>query len=88
VPGEVPGIVFLSGGQSPQAATAHLDAMNRVGHQPWELSFAYGRALQGPALEAWDGKADNVEAAQEILYHRAMCNGAARRAEYSKQMEM
>ena len=88
VPGAVPGIVFLSGGQSPQTATAHLDAMNRLGHQPWELSFAYGRALQGPALEAWDGKAGNVEAAQEILYHRAKCNGAARRAEYSKQMEI
>jgi fructose-bisphosphate aldolase class I len=88
VPAAVPGIVFLSGGQSPQTATAHLDAINRLGHQPWELSFAYGRALQGPALEAWDGKAGNVEAAQAILYHRAKCNGAARRAEYSKQMEI
>lgn len=88
VPGAVPGILFLSGGQSPHTATTHLDAINRLGHPPWELSFAYGRALLGPALEAWHGEADNVQDAQKILYHRARCNSAARRAAYSTQMEL
>ena len=59
----VPGIVFLSGGQSDEDATAHLNAMNARGPHPWELSFSYGRALQAPALKAWGGKAENAEAA-------------------------
>lgn len=87
VPAAVPGIVFLSGGQSAELATEHLNAMNRMGHQPWELSFSYGRALQNPALETWNGKAENVPDAQQTFYHRAKCNGAARYGEYSKAME-
>ncbi len=87
VPGAVPGIVFLSGGQSAEIATAHLNAMNAMGDHPWELSFSYGRALQGPALETWHGKAANVAAAQKVFHHRAKLNGAARRGEYSQSME-
>ncbi len=88
VPSAVPGIVFLSGGQSAETATAHLNAMNAMGSHPWELSFSYGRAFQGPALEAWRGQFSNVAAAQKIFYHRAKCNGAARLGKYSKKMEM
>ncbi|MES1944142.1 fructose-bisphosphate aldolase class I [Salinisphaera sp. PC39] len=87
VPAAVPGIVFLSGGQSDEVATAHLDAMNRIGGAPWRLSFSYGRALQAPALKAWSGKPDNVPAAQEAYFKRAKCNGAATRGEYSEDME-
>ena len=87
VPAEIPGIVFLSGGQSDQEATAHLDAMNKIGRHPWELSFSYGRALQAPALEAWKGDPSNVEAGQRALYHRARLNGAARSGTYSPDME-
>ncbi len=87
VPSAVPGIVFLSGGQNDEVATAHLDAMNRKGPQPWALSFSYGRALQAPALAAWQGKDDNVEAAQQAYYKRAKCNSAATRGEYSSDME-
>lgn len=87
VPAAVPGIVFLSGGQSAEVATKHLNAMNALGEHPWELSFSYGRALQGPALETWNGKAANVAAAQKVFYHRAECNGAARLGKYSEQME-
>jgi fructose-bisphosphate aldolase class I len=87
VPAAVPGIVFLSGGQSDEDATAHLNAMNAMGPHPWELSFSYGRALQAPALKAWAGKAENVEAAQQAYYHRAKLNGAARSASYSPDME-
>lgn len=87
VPDEIPGIVFLSGGQGDEEATAHLDAMNKLGRQPWELSFSYGRALQAPAIEAWKGEASNVEAAQKALYHRAKLNGAARSGSYSPDME-
>src|SRR5699024_5930850 len=87
VPAAVPGIVFLSGGQSNELATAHLDAMNRCGPQPWTLSFSYGRALQAPALAAWQGDAENVRAAQAAYYKRAKCNGAATRGEYSVDME-
>lgn len=87
VPSAVPGIVFLSGGQSNELATAHLDAMNRQGAQPWTLSFSYGRALQAPALAAWSGEADNISAAQAAYYRRAKCNGAAARGEYSVDME-
>jgi fructose-bisphosphate aldolase class I len=87
VPAAVPGIVFLSGGQSDEDATAHLNAMNAVGPHPWELSFSYGRALQAPALKAWGGKPENVEAAQRAYYHRAKMNGAARTGMYAPEME-
>ena len=87
VPSEIPGIVFLSGGQSDEQATAHLNAMNQLGKAPWELSFSYGRALQAPALKAWKGEPSNVEAGQNALYHRARLNGAARSGSYSAEME-
>jgi fructose-bisphosphate aldolase class I len=87
VPASVPGIVFLSGGQSDEVATAHLDAMNRLGGQPWQLSFSYGRALQAPALKAWKGESSNAPAAQRAFYHRARLNGAARFGRYSEEME-
>jgi fructose-bisphosphate aldolase class I len=87
VPASVPGIVFLSGGQSDQAATAHLDAMNRLGGAPWQLSFSYGRALQAPALKAWKGEAANAPAAQRAFLHRARLNGAARTGSWTEAME-
>lgn len=87
VPAAVPGIVFLSGGQSDEDATAHLNAMNARGRHPWELSFSYGRALQAPALKAWAGDAANVEAGQRAFYHRAKMNGAARSGLYAPEME-
>ena len=87
VPAAVPGIVFLSGGQSDEDATAHLNAMNARGPHPWQLSFSYGRALQAPALKAWGGTPDGVEAAQRAYYHRAKMNGAARTGTYAPEME-
>ena len=87
VPAAVPGIVFLSGGQSDEDATAHLNAMNARGPHPWQLSFSYGRALQAPALKAWGGKPENVEAAKRAYYHRAKLNGAARTGMYAPEME-
>jgi fructose-bisphosphate aldolase, class I len=87
VPAAVPGIVFLSGGQTDEDATAHLNAMNARGPHPWQLSFSYGRALQAPALKAWLGKTENVEAAQRAYYHRAKMNGAARTGVYAPEME-
>jgi fructose-bisphosphate aldolase class I len=75
----VPGIVFLSGGQRDEDATANLDAVNRAGPQPWQLSFSYGRALQGAALEAWAGVQANVNVAQAIFARRAEVTSAARR---------
>jgi fructose-bisphosphate aldolase class I len=87
VPAAVPGIVFLSGGQSDEDATAHLNAMNAKGPHPWQLSFSYGRALQAPALKAWGGKPENVEAGQRAYYHRAKMNGAARTGMYAPEME-
>src|SRR5512132_4448547 len=87
VPAAVPGIVFLSGGQTDEDATAHLNAMNARGPHPWQLSFSYGRALQAPALTAWGGKPENVEAAQRAYYHRAKMNGAARTGVYAPEME-
>jgi fructose-bisphosphate aldolase, class I len=87
VPAAVPGIVFLSGGQSDEDATAHLNAMNARGPHPWQLSFSYGRALQAPALKAWAGKPENVEAGQRAYYHRAKMNGAARTGMYAPEME-
>jgi fructose-bisphosphate aldolase class I len=87
VPAAVPGIVFLSGGQSDEQATARLSAMNAIGPHPWQLSFSYGRALQAPALKAWRGNAENVEAAQRAYYHRAKMNSAARTGMYAPEME-
>ncbi|MFQ5417848.1 MAG: class I fructose-bisphosphate aldolase [Myxococcota bacterium] len=87
VPAEVPGIVFLSGGQSDELATAHLSAMNQLGDAPWKLSFSYGRALQAAPLRVWGGDAGNVEAAQRALLHRARCNAAACGGTYTPAME-
>ncbi len=87
VPAAVPGIVFLSGGQTDEAATEHLNAMNAIGPHPWQLSFSYGRALQAPALKAWRGDPSNVAAAQEAYLRRARLNGLARSGEYSPEME-
>ena len=82
VPAAVPGIVFLSGGQSEIEATRNLNAMNALGSFPWELSFSYGRALQASALVCWGGSGANKESAQKAFYHRARCNGAARTGSY------
>ena len=88
VPAAVPSINFLSGGQTPEEATANLNAMNALyPDAPWELSFSYGRALQEPALKAWQGKAENGDATQQALHQRALLNGAARNGEYSPAME-
>jgi fructose-bisphosphate aldolase class I len=87
VPAAVAGIVFLSGGQSNEDATAHLDAMNRRGPHPWPLSFSYGRALQASALEAWKGDPANVAAGRAAFLHRARLNGAARSGSYTPDME-
>jgi fructose-bisphosphate aldolase class I len=90
VPAAVPGIVFLSGGQSDEDATAHLDAMNRRGSaasRPWELSFSYGRALQASALSAWGGSDAQAGAGQAAYLKRARLNGAARRGAYTAQLE-
>lgn len=87
VPAAVPGIVFLSGGQSDEVATANLNAMNQIGGFPWEMSFSYGRALQAPALKAWGGKPENVAAGQAAYLHRARCNSAARSGSYTAEME-
>jgi fructose-bisphosphate aldolase class I len=87
VPVAVPGIVFLSGGQSDEDSTAHLNAMNARGPHPWKLSFSYGRALQAAPLKAWGGKTENVVAAQRAFYHRAKMNGAATTGLYAPEME-
>jgi fructose-bisphosphate aldolase class I len=87
VPAAVPGIAFLSGGQSAVSATEHLNAMNKMAPLPWQVSFSYARALQDPALKAWKGEAVNVAEAQKIFYHRAKMNSAARSGSYTKQME-
>jgi fructose-bisphosphate aldolase class I len=87
VPAAVPGIVFLSGGQSDEDATAHLNAMNAKGPHPWKLSFSYGRALQAPSLKAWEGKPEQVEAGQRAYYHRAKLNSAAATGVYAPEME-
>ncbi len=87
VPPAVPGIVFLSGGQTAEQATERLSAMNALGASPWELSFSYGRALQDPVLKTWRGNPANAEAARNAFYHRARLNGAARYGRYSKEME-
>jgi len=87
VPAAVPGIAFLSGGQSPELATAHLNAMNARGSQAWELSFSFGRALQDPTLAAWKGEAANLHAGAQALYHRARCNAAARSGAYRPEAD-
>jgi len=87
VPPAVPGIVFLSGGQSDEDATAHLALMNKLGPMPWKLSFSYGRALQAAALKAWSGKAQGVAAGQTAFSHRAHMNGAAALGSWSAEME-
>jgi fructose-bisphosphate aldolase class I len=87
VPAAVPGIVFLSGGQSDEDATNRLNLMNRMGAQPWQISFSYGRGLQAAALTTWHGDRDKVPEAQAQYRHRARCTGAARRGKYSAEME-
>lgn len=87
VPAAVPGIAFLSGGQSDEEATAHLDAMNKIGGLPWKLTFSYGRALQAAPQKAWSGKAENVAAAQRAFAHRAMMNGLASLGQWKQDLE-
>jgi fructose-bisphosphate aldolase class I len=89
VPAAVPGIAFLSGGQPSELASARLNAMNIrfKSRLPWALAFSFARAIQQPALEIWRGEESNVKAAQQALLHRAKCNRAARRGEYSAAME-
>ena len=83
----MPGIAFLSGGQSDEAATAHLSAMNRMGPLPWALTFSYGRALQNAALLAWGGEAANVPAAQRAFAHRARMNALAANGEWRAELD-
>jgi fructose-bisphosphate aldolase class I len=87
VPAAVPGLVFLSGGQTDFQATEHLNAMNRLDQVPWQLSFSYGRALQAPVLKAWKGEPANVADAQQAFHHRAFCNSKARFGKYTEDME-
>jgi fructose-bisphosphate aldolase class I len=88
VPPAVPGVVFLSGGQSSVLAARHLNAINQLDMpKPWRLSFSFGRALQGEALEAWNGKSENVAAGQRAFFHRARCVSAATLGRYSPNME-
>jgi fructose-bisphosphate aldolase class I len=87
VPASVPGIAFLSGGQSDEEATAHLDAMNRIGGLPWTLTFSYGRALQAAPQKAWGGKNENVAAAQRAFHHRARMNGLAALGQWKADLE-
>ncbi len=87
VPASVPGIAFLSGGQSDENATAHLDAMNRIGGLPWKLTFSYGRALQAAPQKAWSGKSENVPAAQQAFTHRAHMNALASKGEWQSELE-
>jgi fructose-bisphosphate aldolase class I len=87
VPAAVPGIAFLSGGQSDEEATAHLDAMNKIGNLPWRLTFSYGRALQAAPQKAWSGKSENVAAAQRAFSHRAKMNGLAALGQWKSDLE-
>jgi fructose-bisphosphate aldolase class I len=87
VPPAVPGIAFLSGGQSDEEATAHLDAINKIGDLPWRVTFSYGRALQAAPQKTWSGKAENVAAAQRAFNHRAMMNGLATRGQWKADLE-
>ena len=88
VPAEVPGIVFLSGGQSEVEATEHLNAMNKMGDHPWALSFSYGRALQQSALKTWNGQKDNLESTYAVFHHRAEMNSLACSGEYTSSLEI
>ncbi len=87
VPAALPGVVFLSGGQTDEHATAHLDAMNRTGGVPWPLTFSYSRALQAVALKTWRGQAANVAAAQKAFHHRARMNGLAAKGQWNANLE-
>ena len=87
VPASVPGIAFLSGGQSDELATAHLNAMNQIDNIPWNLTFSYGRALQAPALKSWSGKDKNISSAQDAFMKRAKFNSLATKGEFSADME-
>jgi len=87
VPAAVPGIFFLSGGQTPEESTENLNALNSMGYHPWELSFSYGRALQEPAQKAWAGMLDNADKAQAAMKKRARLNGLARSGSYSPELE-
>ena len=87
VPASVPGIAFLSGGQSDEEATAHLDAINKMDDLPWRVSFSYGRALQHAPQTTWSGKAENVAAAQRAFNHRAKMNGLATLGEWKADLE-
>jgi fructose-bisphosphate aldolase, class I len=87
VPAAVPGIAFLSGGQSDEEATAHLNAMNAIGHLPWKLTFSYGRALQAAPQKAWSGKSENVAASQRAFTHRARMNALASKGEWATDLE-
>src|SRR5436853_2674904 len=87
VPASVPGIAFLSGGQSDEEATAHLDTMNKIGNLPWRLTFSYGRALQHAPQKAWSGKSENVAAAQRVFSHRARMNGLASMGQWKQDLE-
>jgi fructose-bisphosphate aldolase class I len=87
VPAAVPGIVFLSGGQSDILATQNLNAINQLGPHPWQVTFSYGRALQDASLKAWGGNASQTKAGQDALLHRAACNGAAHSGKYSEKVE-
>jgi fructose-bisphosphate aldolase class I len=87
VPAAVPGIAFLSGGQSDEEATAHLDAMNRIGGLPWRVTFSYGRALQAAPQRAWSGKAENIVAGQRAFAHRARMNSLATNGEWKADLE-
>lgn len=87
VPADVPGVVFLSGGDAPGESTSHLDVMNEIDTTPWQLSFSFGRALQEPVLKDWQGKSENVKLAQDEFYRRAKLNSLARTGEYRKEME-
>jgi fructose-bisphosphate aldolase class I len=85
---EVPGVVFLSGGQGPEEATTYLNKMNEIDNVPWELSFSFGRALQAPVLKVWMGKPENISAAQKVFYHRAKMNSLARYGRYNENMDV
>ncbi len=88
VPAAVPGIVFLSGGQPSITATAHLNAINRLGGpKPWSIIFSYDRAVQDVALESWHGKKENLKSSQQVFYHRAKCNSEAAMGRYTDELE-
>ncbi len=87
MPAAVPGIAFLSGGQSDEEATAHLNAMNAIGHLPWKLTFSYGRALQAAPQKTWSGKSENAAAGQGAFTHRARMNALASKGEWATDME-